>query len=126
CWMGVVSELKATLSLPGIAGIVLTIGMGVDSNVLIIERLREELRQGKPVRLAIDGGYDKALLTVVDSHVTSLITGVALFLFGTGPIKGFAVTLCLGIAVNLFSALLGMKDVFVVLNRRSKVAEMSM
>ena len=67
--------------------------MGVDSNVLIFERIREELRQGKPVRLAIDAGYDKALLTIVDSHVTTLITGFALFLFGTGPIKGFAVTL---------------------------------
>ena len=93
CLMGALSALNATLTLPGIAGIVLTIGMGVDSNVLIFERIREELRAGKAVRLAVDGGYDKALLTIVDSHVTTLITGVALFLFGTGPIKGFAVTL---------------------------------
>ncbi|HKY71636.1 MAG TPA: protein translocase subunit SecD, partial [Nitrospira sp.] len=88
CLMGALSALTATLTLPGIAGIVLTIGMGVDSNVLIFERIREELRSGKGVRLAVDGGYDKALLTIVDSHVTTLITGVALFLFGTGPIKG--------------------------------------
>ena len=75
CLMGALSALNATLTLPGIAGIVLTIGMGVDSNVLIFERIREELRLGKAVRLAVDGGYDKALLTIVDSHVTTLITG---------------------------------------------------
>ncbi|WP_455370275.1 MMPL family transporter, partial [Petrachloros mirabilis] len=115
----------ATLTLPGIAGIVLTIGMGVDSNVLIFERIREELRSGKTVRLAVDSGYDKALLTIIDSHVTTLITGVALFLFGTGPIKGFAVTLCLGIAINLFTALVGTKVVFDVMNQRQKVSQLS-
>jgi len=125
CLIGSLSALNATLTLPGIAGIVLTIGMGVDSNVLIFERIREELRQGKPVRLAVDGGYDKALLTIVDSHVTTLITGVALFLFGTGPIKGFAVTLCLGIAINLFTALVGTKVVFDIMNQRPKVERLS-
>lgn len=125
CLIGSLSALNATLTLPGIAGIVLTIGMGVDSNVLIFERIREELRQGKPVRLAVDGGYDKALLTIVDSHVTTLITGVALFLFGTGPIKGFAVTLCLGIAINLFTALVGTKVVFDIMNQRPKVEHLS-
>jgi preprotein translocase subunit SecD len=125
CLIGALSALNATLTLPGIAGIVLTIGMGVDSNVLIFERIREELRQGKPVRLAVDGGYEKALLTIVDSHVTTLITGVALFLFGTGPIKGFAVTLCLGIAINLFTALVGTKVVFDVINQRQKVEQLS-
>lgn len=118
CLLGALSGLNATLTLPGIAGIILTIGMGVDSNVLIFERIREELRQGRPVRLAVDAGYDKAFLTIVDSHVTTLITGVALFLFGTGPIKGFAVTLCLGIAINLFTALVGTKVVFDWLNRK--------
>ena len=118
CLLGALSGLNATLTLPGIAGIILTIGMGVDSNVLIFERIREELRQGRPVRLAVDSGYDKAFLTIVDSHVTTLITGLALFLFGTGPIKGFAVTLCLGIAINLFTALVGTKVVFDFLNRR--------
>ncbi|MCW5781900.1 MAG: protein translocase subunit SecD [Nitrospirales bacterium] len=118
CLLGALSGLNATLTLPGIAGIILTIGMGVDSNVLIFERIREELRQGRPVRLAVDGGYNKAFLTIVDSHVTTLITGLALFLFGTGPIKGFAVTLCLGIAINLFTALVGTKVVFDFLNRR--------
>jgi preprotein translocase subunit SecD len=125
CLIGALSALNATLTLPGIAGIVLTIGMGVDSNVLIFERIREELRQGKPVRLAVDGGYDKALLTIVDSHVTTLITGVALFLFGTGPIKGFAVTLCLGIAINLFTALVGTKVIFDIINQRQKVEQLS-
>ena len=116
--MGGLAGLNATLTLPGIAGIILTIGMGVDSNILIFERIREELRQGRPVRLAVDAGYDKAFLTIVDAHVTTLITGLALFLFGTGPIKGFAVTLCLGIAINLFTALIGTKVVFDLINRR--------
>ncbi len=118
CLLGALSGLNATLTLPGIAGIILTIGMGVDSNILIFERIREELRQGRPVRLAVDAGYEKAFLTIVDSHVTTLITGLALFLFGTGPIKGFAVTLCLGIAINLFTALIGTKVVFDLINRR--------
>lgn len=125
CLMGALSALTATLTLPGIAGIVLTIGMGVDSNVLIFERIREELRNGRAVRSAVDGGYDKALLTIIDSHVTTLITGVALFLFGTGPIKGFAVTLCLGIAINLFTALVGTKVIFDLLNQRRKVETLS-
>jgi len=81
--------------LPGIAGIILSIGMAVDSNVLIYERMREEFHAGKPLKAGIDGGYDKAFWTIIDSHVTTLITAFALFLFGTGPIKGFAVTLSL-------------------------------
>jgi preprotein translocase subunit SecD len=125
CLIGALAALNATLTLPGIAGIILTIGMGVDSNVLIFERIREELRAGKPVRLAVDGGYDKALLTIIDSHVTTLITGLALFLFGTGPIKGFAVTLCLGIAINLFTALVGTKVIFDVMNRRRQAERLS-
>ncbi len=125
CLIGALSALNATLTLPGIAGIILTIGMGVDSNVLIFERIREELRMGKPVRLAVDGGYDKALLTIVDAHVTTLITGLALFLFGTGPIKGFAVTLCLGIAINLFTAFVGTKVIFDLMNRRRSASQLS-
>lgn len=97
--------LNATLTLPGIAGIVLSIGMAVDANVLIFERMREEYKLGKSVKSSIDGGYSKALWTIVDSQVTTLITAMALFLFGTGPIKGFAVTLSLGIIFNLFTAL---------------------
>ncbi len=125
CLIGALAGLNATLTLPGIAGIILTIGMGVDSNVLIFERIREELREGKPVRLAVDSGYDKALVTIIDAHVTTLITGLALFLFGTGPIKGFAVTLCLGIGINLFTALVGTKVVFDAINRRRRLERLS-
>jgi SecD/SecF fusion protein len=103
--MAVLAMFQATLTLPGIAGIILTIGMGVDSNVLIFERMREEKALGKPLKAFVDGGYDKAFWTIVDAHVTTLITALALFLFGTGPIKGFAVTLSAGIVINLFTAI---------------------
>ncbi len=86
--------------------------MAVDSNVLIYERMREELHAGKPLKAGIDGGYDKAFWTIIDSHVTTLITACALFLFGTGPIKGFAVTLSLGVILNLFTALFGTRVVY--------------
>lgn len=112
-WLvGALASLRATLTLPGIAGIILGIGMAVDSNVLILERIREELRLGKTVRSAIDGGYDKAFLTIIDSHVTTLITAFALFLFGTGPVKGFAVTLSLGVIFNLVTALTGTRIIY--------------
>jgi SecD/SecF fusion protein len=104
--------LGATLTLPGIAGIILSIGMAVDSNVLIYERMREEFHTGKALKAGIDGGYDKAFWTIIDSHVTTLITACALFLFGTGPIKGFAVTLSLGVILNLFTALFGTRVVY--------------
>ncbi len=110
--MGALAALGATLTLPGIAAIVLLIGMSVDSNVLIFERIREELRLGKPPLAALDAGYDKAFLTIMDSHVTTLITAAVLFQFGTGPVKGFAVSLSLGIIINLFTSLLATKVVF--------------
>ncbi|MFZ5451529.1 MAG: protein translocase subunit SecD [Thermodesulfobacteriota bacterium] len=110
--LGALSLLNATLTLPGIAGIILSIGMAVDSNVLIYERMREEFHSGKPLKSGIDGGYDKAFWTIIDSHVTTLITACALFLFGTGPIKGFAVTLSLGVTLNLFTALFGTRVVY--------------
>ncbi|MEF3167992.1 MAG: protein translocase subunit SecD [Deltaproteobacteria bacterium] len=108
----VLSLFHATLTLPGIAGIILTIGMGVDSNVLIFERMREEKALGKPVKAYIDSGYDKAFWSIVDAHVTTLITAFALFLFGTGPVKGFAVTLSTGIVINLFTAIFGTRIVY--------------
>ncbi len=117
--------LQATLTLPGIAGIILAIGMAVDSNVLIFERIREEIRAKKGVRAAIDAGYDKAFWTVVDSHVTTLITAVILFQFGTGPIKGFAVTLSMGVAINLFTALVCTKVVFDYLNAKRPMQALS-
>jgi SecD/SecF fusion protein len=103
--MGVLSSLGATLTLPGIAGIVLTIGMSVDANVLIFERIREELRAGKGVRLAIVDGYKNAYSSIIDANITTLLTGIILYIFGSGPIKGFATTLIIGIATSLFAAL---------------------
>ena len=119
------AAFSATLTLPGIAGIILAIGMAVDSNVLIFERIREEIRAKKSVRAAIDAGYDKAFWTVVDSHVTTLITAVILFQFGTGPIKGFAVALSMGVAINLFTALVCTKVVFDYLNAKKPMQALS-
>ncbi|HSO71353.1 MAG TPA: protein translocase subunit SecD, partial [Thermodesulfobacteriota bacterium] len=110
--MAAMSLFRATLTLPGIAGIILSIGMAVDSNVLIFERMREEFHSGKPVKSGVDGGYAKAFWTIIDSHVTTLITAFALFLFGSGPIKGFAVTLSIGVIFNLFTALFCTKVVY--------------
>ena len=110
--LAALAGLHATLTLPGIAGIILTMGMSVDSNVLIFERIREELRTGKTIRASIDAGYKRAMLTVIDSHVTTLITAAVLFQFGTGPIKGFAVTLSLGVIISLFTAVVVTKLIF--------------
>jgi SecD/SecF fusion protein len=108
--------LNATLTLPGIAGIILSIGMAVDANVLIFERMREEYALGKSVRSSVDGGFGNAFSTIVDSQVTTLITALALFMFGTGPIKGFAITLSLGIIFNLFAALFFSRLMFDTIN----------
>ena len=123
--IGALAVLNATLTLPGIAGIILTIGMSVDANVLIFERIREELRNGRPVRLAIDAGYGKAFSSILDSHVTTLITAFVLFMFGTGPVKGFAVSLSLGVIINLFTALVGTKVVFDLVSSRRKIEQLS-
>jgi len=104
--MGALSALQATLTLPGIAGIVLTMGMAVDANVLIYERLREEVRHGRSLINAIDAGFKRAMATIIDSNLTTLIAGLLLFLFGTGPVKGFAVTLSIGIVTSVFSAVM--------------------
>jgi SecD/SecF fusion protein len=119
--MAVLSLFGATLTLPGIAGIVLSIGMAVDSNVLIFERMREEMALGKTVYAGIQGGYHKALWTIVDAHVTTLITAAALFLFGTGPIKGFAVTLSIGVILNLFTALYGTRMIYDYLHLKRRL-----
>jgi preprotein translocase subunit SecD len=123
--LGAMASLNATLTLPGIAGIILAIGMAVDSNVLMFERMRDELRAGKTPRAAVDSGYHKAFWTIFDSHVTTLITAAVLFQFGTGPIKGFAVTLSLGVAINLFTALIGTKTVFDIINSRREIKSLS-
>jgi len=103
--MGFMGSIGATLTLPGIAGIILTIGMAVDANILIFERIREELRSGKTVRAAVDSGFSKVFWTIFDSNVTTLIAAVFLFQFGTGPIRGFAVTLTVGLLANMFTAI---------------------
>ena len=105
--VAVLSTLPTSLTLPGIAGIVLTVGMAVDANVLIFERIREELRAGGRVQEAIHAGYEKAFVTIADANVTTLIAAVVLFVFGTGPIKGFAVTLSIGIVTSMFTAIFG-------------------
>jgi preprotein translocase subunit SecD len=101
-----------TLTMPGIAGIILTVGISVDANILIFERIREELRTGKTVRAAIDAGYERAFVAIFDSHVTTLITAAALFMFGSGPVRGFAVTLFLGVAISLYTAYIITKSIF--------------
>ena len=106
------SYFDAVLTLPGIAGVVLTIGMAVDSNVLIFERIREELRAGKAVIAAVDAGFNKAFLTIIDTHVTTVVSCAFLFLFGTGPVKGFAVTLVIGLLANVFTAVFVSKTIF--------------
>ncbi len=103
--MAGLAVLGATLTLPGIAGIILTIGMAVDANVIVFERIKEELAEGKPIRSAVDGGFDHAFSAIMDAQVTTIITAVALYWFGTGPVQGFAITLTLGILASLFSAL---------------------
>jgi len=102
----------AVLTLPGIAGVILTIGIGVDSNILIFERIREELRAGKAPASAVDAGFDRAFLTIIDTHVTTVVSAVFLFLFGTGPVRGFAVTLVIGLISNLFTAVFVSRTIF--------------
>lgn len=109
--VAVLSGLQATLTLPGIAGIVLTVGMAVDANVIIYERIREELRAGNSVQAAIYSGYDRALSTIADANITTLIAAVVLFAFGTGPVQGFAITLSIGIIASMFTALMGTRAI---------------
>ena len=120
------SMLQASLSLPGIAGIVLTVGMAVDANILIYERIREELRNGSSPHAAINAGFDKAFWSIFDSNITTLIAGVVLFTFGTGPVRGFAVVLSLGIITSMFTALLGSRAlIHLVWGRRKKIERLS-
>ena len=117
---------EAVLTLPGIAGVILTIGMAVDSNVLIFERIREEIRSGKVVASAVDVGFNKAFLTIIDTHVTTIVSAVFLFVFGTGPIRGFAVTLVAGLLANLFTAVFVSRTIFMWhLNRSARVETLS-
>jgi preprotein translocase subunit SecD len=115
----------ATLTLPGIAGLVLTVGMAVDANVLIFERIREELRNKKGIREAVRLGYDRAFRTILDANITTLIAAAFLFQFGTGPIKGFAVTLSIGLLANMFTAVLFTRMIFDFWLDRSDVKRLS-
>jgi preprotein translocase subunit SecD len=117
--LGAMAYFSATLTLPGIAGIILTIGIGVDSNVLIFERIKEEMRGGKTPRTAISAGFGKVFWTIFDTHLTSLVAAAILFQFGTGPVQGFAVTLSIGLMANVFTAIFVSRFIFdLVLGRR--------
>jgi len=122
---GALSAFDATLTLPGIAGIILTIGMSVDANVLIFERIREESRLGRTVRAAVDAGFSRAFITILDANVTTIIAALVLFQFGTGPIKGFAVTLSIGIAASMFTAIVFCKTVYDLVLNRFKIKSLS-
>jgi preprotein translocase subunit SecD len=117
--------LNATLTLPGIAGIVLTVGMAVDTNVLIFERIREEMRHGRSIHESVRLGYDRAFRTIFDAHSTTLISSLFLFQFGTGPIKGFAVTLIIGLLANMFTAVLFTRMIYDFWLGRGKVERLS-
>jgi preprotein translocase subunit SecD len=124
--VGILSMLQATLTLPGMAGIALTVGMAIDANVLINERIREELRNGNSPQAAIHAGYDRAFGTILDSNVTTFIAGVALFAFGSGPVKGFAVVLCIGILTSMFSSVVISRAlVNLIYGRRRKIEQLS-
>jgi preprotein translocase subunit SecD len=116
---------RATLTLPGIAGLVLSVGMAVDANILIHERIKEELRWGKTIRAAIDQGYHRAFSAIFDSNVTTFIAGILLYQFGTGPVRGFAVTVCIGILANLFTAVYVTRWVFDFVTLKTGVKELS-
>jgi preprotein translocase subunit SecD len=115
----------ATMTLPGIAGFILTIGMGVDSNVLIFERIKEELLGSKGVRAAVQAGFDRVFLTILDTHVASLIAAAFLFQFGTGPIRGFATTLTIGLLTNVFTSVFVSRALFEVVLGQSRTAKLS-
>jgi preprotein translocase subunit SecD len=119
------AALGATLTLPGIAGTILSVGMALDNNILIYERIREELRLGKTPRGAVDAGFDRATLTILDANVTTLIAAAVLYQFGTGPVRGFAVTLSLGVVASIFTAVVVSRVVFDYILNTQKVKSIS-
>jgi preprotein translocase subunit SecD len=123
--LAALAAFEATLTLPGIAGIVLTMGMAVDANVLINERMREEIRLGKSPRAAVEAGYERALPAILDSNITTFLSGLILFQFGSGPVKGFAVTLCIGIVSSVFTAVVGTRVVYDYLLARRRLVALS-
>jgi preprotein translocase subunit SecD len=124
--LGFMGYVNGTLTLPGIAGVILTIGMGVDSNVLIFERIREELRAGKTVAASVQQGFQHAIHTIIDTHVTTIVSAGILYLFGSGPVRGFALTLTFGLLANLFTAVFVSRTIFdAILERKNRGAELS-
>ncbi len=123
--LAVLASLKATLTLPGIAGLILTVGMSIDANVIIFERIREELRKGKTAKTAIDAGYDRALTTIIDANVTTVIAALVLYQFGTGPIKGFATVLFWGIIISMFTAVFVTRTIFNSISARGRMTNLS-
>jgi preprotein translocase subunit SecD len=123
--MAAMAYFDATMTLPGVAGFILTIGMGVDSNVLIFERIKEELLASKSVKQAISSGFDRVFLTILDTHVASLISAAFLFQFGTGPIRGFATTLSIGLLSNVFTSVFVSRTLFELFLTRRRVATLS-
>lgn len=123
--MSVLASLNATLTLPGIAGIILTIGMAVDANILIFERVKEELRLGKTVRAAVESGFSRVFWTIIDTNVTTLVAALFLFQFGTGPVKGFAVTLAIGLVANIFTATFVSRTLFALILQNREVSRLS-
>jgi preprotein translocase subunit SecD len=121
--LGGLAALNATLTVPGIAGLILSVGMAVDANVLIFERIREELIAGRATRTAVDEGFGNALSAIVDANLTTLITALILFQFGTGPVRGFAVTLSIGIVASFFSALFVTRTLFLLYLSGKKTAD---
>jgi preprotein translocase subunit SecD len=122
---GGMGALHSTLTLPGIAGVILTIGMAVDANVLVFERIREEMRAGRTVRSSIDHGFDRAFTSIIDTHVTTLVSALFLFQFGTGPVKGFAVTLIIGLIASIFTAVFVSRWLFDLVLSRRRVQKLS-
>jgi preprotein translocase subunit SecD len=122
---GGMGAFHSTLTLPGIAGVILTIGMAVDANVLVFERIREELHAGRTVRSAIDLGFQHAWTSIIDTHVTTIVSAMILFQFGTGPIKGFAVTLVIGLIASLFTAVFVSRWIFDLVLSRRRVQRLS-
>jgi preprotein translocase subunit SecD len=123
--LAILASLEATLTLPGIAGLILTVGMSIDSNVIIFERIREELRKGKTPKAAIQAGYDRALTTIVDANVTTVIAALVLYQFGTGPIKGFATVLFWGILISMFTAVYVTRTIFNSITSRKGITSLS-
>ena len=123
--IAILSLLQATLTMPGIAGIVLTVGMAVDANVLIFERIREEIRNGNSPQASIHAGYEKAFSTITDANVTTLLAAIVLFSLGTGPVKGFAVTLSIGIITSMFTAIVGTRAIVNLMYGRRNIKKLS-